>query len=62
MTYAEKHERATADFLDNVDGDKRSHKVLRAVASSQQLRVVVLVKINLAVQERCLRAVSVSTK
>lgn len=55
MTYPEKHERPTSNLFDNKDGNERSHQVLRAVTSSEQLGQVALSQTNLSVELRSLR-------
>lgn len=59
FTYAEKHELATTDQFNGVDGDQSCQKVLGSVASSQKLGVVVVRQIDLLEQNRCLWEMSV---
>lgn len=49
-TYAEQHQWATSNFLNDENRDKCCHQILRAVASSQQFWKVSFSKTNLAVQ------------
>lgn len=60
MTYTSKHQLATTNSLNNVDGDQRRQEVLRAVAGRYQLGIVVLRKIDFLEQQRCLADLSAS--
>jgi hypothetical protein len=46
----EEHERTAANLLDDEDGDERCHEVLRAVACSKKLGVVVLSETDTCVE------------
>lgn len=55
VTYAKEHELATTDQFDSVDGNQSRQEILGSVASSQQLRVIVVGQVDLLEQDGCLR-------